>query len=481
MSESLTKKSTRGLIWSGVERLSWQLISFTLALVLARLVTPADYGLLAVVMVFVTISGIVVDAGFANALIRKADCTDLDRSTVLYFNVAVSIILYGVLYLSAPLIARTYANMELVALLRCASIIVVINALGVVQQAVLTSRIDFKRQTSISLVSSLASGSAALLLAYRGYGVWALVLYSILSSLIRVLMLWIVVAWRPRLAFSVDSFRDLFGYSYKLMFSNLIVQGSRQLVQLILGGFYSISDLGYYNYANRLGSFAPHHLSTSIQRVLFPIFSQIQNDEEKLVASFRKSLVLSMAIIVPVACGLASLADPIITILLTPEWVATLPLLRVVCVTMAIWPLLYFNMNILWVKKRSDISLRLEAINITLRILIVLALFKLGILWVCVALALAELLNFVIYARCVGRVISYSLGRQLADLYPIYVVAAAAAIVTHAAAQQIAEPVIALIVGVVVMALLYCGLLILVRGYIFYAFKSILRERGLLK
>lgn len=416
MAESLKQKTVKGLIWSGVERILGQAVSFALALILARLVTPADYGTLAIVMVFVTLSGVIVDAGFANALIRKVDCTDVDRSTVLYFNIIVSILIYGVLYVISPFISNFYNNEDLTTLIRCASVVVVINSFSIVQQATLMSRIDFKKQTVVSLVSSITSGIIGIYLAYQDFGVWALVSQTIILYTIRCIMLWCIVRWKPLLTFSKESFKDLFGYSSKLMISNLISTGGREFMQLMLGRFFPIADLGYYNYANRIGTFLPANLSTTIQRVIFPVFSQIQDNDDQLAFNFRRSLVLSMAVILPIMFAVSALAEPIIELLLTDEWLPTIPLLRVIAITMGIWPLLFFNMNILWVKKRSDLSLKLEIINLIIRLSTVFALYKYGILWVSIALCIAEFLNFILYACVVRKVNSYGLLGQLKDV-----------------------------------------------------------------
>lgn len=417
MADDLKAKTIKGLIWSGIERLSGQIVTFVLTLILARLVTPNDYGTLAIVMVFITISGFMVDAGFTNALIRKVDCTDTDRSTVLYFNIVVSGVMYGILYLLTPYIASFYHNEALTLLIRCASVVIIINSLSIVQQATLTARIDFKKQTIISLTSSIISGILGIYLAYNGYGVWALIAQTVSLATIKSIMLWCVVRWKPLLVFSKDSFKDLFGYSYKLMLSNLIVSGSNEIIQLMLGKFYSMSSLGHYNYANKIGSFMPTHISNTIQRVLFPVFSQIQEDEEKLAYNFRKSLVLSMALILPLMFCIFALAEPIIKTLLTDEWLPTVPLLRIVAITMALWPLLFFNINVLWVKKRSELSLRLEIINIIIKLSLVVGLYKFnGILGICIALCIAQFINFIIYAIYTARVIPYSVTNQLKDI-----------------------------------------------------------------
>ncbi len=447
MSESLKTKTVRGLIWSGIERFFGQMITFALALVLARLVTPADYGVLAIVMVFVTVSGLVVDAGFANALVRKVDCTDTDRSTVFYSNIVVSLVLFTLLWFLSPLLASFYNNLELTSLIRAASTIFVINSLGIVQQAILTSRIDFKKQTIISLLSSVVSGGVGINLAYNGYGVWALVAQAILIAALRVIMLWLIVRWIPLVVFSKESFKDLFGYSYKLMLANLIVGGGKELVQLLLGKSLGVTALGYYNYANKVGYFLPSNVSHTIQRVLFPIFSTIQDDDSQLSENFRRSMVLIMTLIYPLMLGISVMAEPLIKILLTPEWYSSIPLLRVIAITAAVYPLLYMNINMLWVKKRSDLTLKLECIAVSLRIIIVLTLYSFGILWVCIALCIADIINFLVYAKICERVCSYGLFRQLKDTLQLLFSSLIAALVAYYSISLVEGNVLQLFVG----------------------------------
>lgn len=464
MNDNLKKNTIKGLIWSGIERFLGQIITFALALILARLVTPEDYGVLAIVMVFITVSGLMVDAGFANALIRKQDCTDIDRTTVFYSNIAISIFLFIALWFLSPILSTLYENNQLTILIRTASVIVIINSLGIVQQATLVSNIDFKTQTVISLVSSITSGMIGVYLAYSGYGVWALITQTILLSTIRVSMLWILVRWKPLLVFSTKSFNDLFGYSYKLLLANLIVSGGKEATQLLIGNFFSVKDLGYYNYSNRLGSFIPFNLSISIQRVLFSSLSKIQDDDIALAKYFRKSLVSAMIFIFPLMSCISSLAEPIVRLLLTEEWYDTIPLFRVVSVTMSIWPLLFFNMNILLIKKHSDISLKLEIINLALRLGLVIGLYKLGILWVCIALCIAEFINFLIYAKVVEKVSTYGMIEQIRDLwYIIFAAVISSSITYYLAVPNINNSVISIVVGFVLTFTLFSLFMLLKR------------------
>ncbi len=335
--DNLKQKTVKGLLWSGVERFLGQIITFTLTLVLARLVTPEDYGVLAIVMVFVTVAGLIVDAGFANALIQKVDCTNVDKSTVFYLNVFISMVLFILLWIFTPLVSHFYNNLELISLIRVASIVIIINSFSIVQTATLQSQIDFKKQTFISLISSIASGCVGIYLAYKGYGVWALVIQQIVLAFVRCVMLWLTIRWKPLFVFSIESFKELFGYSSKLLISNLVVHAGKDIIQLALGKFFSVTSLGYYNYANKLGAFLPSSITLSIQRVLFPAFSKIQDNDEQLYANHKKSLVLSMAFIFPLMFGIAALAEPIIKILLTEEWYSTIPLLIVIAITYSIW------------------------------------------------------------------------------------------------------------------------------------------------
>lgn len=380
MAENLKQKTVKGLVWSGVERLLSQGITFVLGLILARLVTPEDYGILAIVMVFITITGLLVDGGFAQALIRKVDSTDIDRSTVLYYNIVVSVIIYILLYILAPMMARIYDISGLTVLIRCASVLVIINSLSIVQQAILISNIDFKKQTVISTLSSIISGCIGIYMAFIGYGIWALITQVIIAALVRCLALWITVRWRPLLAFSKKSFNDLFGYSSKLMISHLISGVGNEMVQVVFAKMYSTTSLGYYNYSRKMAFFISNNISTTIQRVLYPVFSKIQDNEQHLVDSFKMTLVLTMTILVPLMFLISILSDNIVGFLLTEQWQDTAPILRVVSLTMSVWPLLLFNKNILNLKKRSDLSLIVEAINASVTLGLIISFWRFGLL-----------------------------------------------------------------------------------------------------
>lgn len=431
MAEGLKQKTVRGLIWSGVERLFGQIFSFVLAIFLARLLTPEDYGVIAIVTIFISVSGLFVDAGFANALVRKTDCTDIDRSTVLYFNIVVSIFMYAILYVCAPFIAELYHNFELINLIRCTSLVIILNSFGIVQQSILTSRLDFKKLTPITIFTSFVSGCIGIFLAYNNYGVWALVMQYISAAVMRNILLCVIVRWRPLYIFSYESFKDLFGYSYRLMLSNLIIKGGNESIQLLMGKFFSVSNLGYYNYSKRIADFASMNISTAIQRVLFPAFSQVQHDNNKLLLAYQKSLILSMTFIFPLMLIISTLSEPLVNILLTNEWMPIIPILRITTLTMAFWPLLLFNINLLWVKKRSDLSFRLEVVGIAIKLLIVLSLFNFGLFEICIGFLVATIVNFIVYAYFTSRIIHYGVFAQVSDVIKVFIKPCLSSIFTY--------------------------------------------------
>ncbi len=464
--DSLRVRGFKGMFWSGVERLLSQAITFVVTLILARLVTPADYGLLAIVMVFVNIAGVMVDGGFANALIRDPECDDRDRSTVLYFNIVVAVAIYIVLYFVAPLLAMLYDNQRVVGLVRVASTIVIINSFAVVQHSILVSELDFKRQGIISLVAATLSGAVGILMAYWGYGVWALLVQATVSAALRALLLWFVVAWRPLLCFSRSSFERLFGYSSKLLLSNLIVSGGNELFQLLIGRLFSTTNLGFYNYTRRMASFLSCNIAITFQRVLFPMLSRLKGDQVQLASLFRRSLVATMSLIMPLMFGLSALSEPIIRLLLSQEWYAAIPILRIVAITLAIYPLLLLNINILYVEGRSDLSLRVESVSIAVNFLIIYLLHNHSLNLLCVALAIKEFLNFLLYASIVGRINSYRLGAQLRDLLPIALRSVVAMVVVrYLLLPNLGGPLVQIVVGYCAIFALYCVMLFWMKSY----------------
>lgn len=475
-SQSLKSKAIKGGIWSGIERVLAQAITFVLSLFIARLVTPDDYGVLAILMVFVSFAGVLVDSGFANALVRKIDSNDIDRSTVFYFNIVVALLIYILLFCSAPYIASMYNQPSLRTLLRVSSIVVIINSLAVIQQAILVANIDFKTQTKVSLISSGISGFVGIILAYLDYGVWALVAQLMLQALLRSILLWYYVAWKPLMVFSKSSFQNLFGYSYKLLLSGMLITCSSEIFQLLIGKFYSTASLGYYNYANRMANFPSTNLTIVVQRVAFPVLSQMQNNDDALISNFRKFNILLTSINLPLMLAISILAEPIVHLLLTDVWYDVIPILTVMALTMTVYPILVLNINILWIKGRSDLTLILEILSIAIKFTILFFVYDQGLLRVCILLGIGLMISSIIYACFVGKVCKYGLLKQLKDLLPVILKSAVSAFIVYLLVPYIENGVLKIICGVLMLFFINVILIVSIRGTEYDIIKEVIEN-----
>ena len=324
MSNSLKQKTVKGVIWSTLERFSVQGIQFVVMIIMARMLTPNDYGLVGMLAVFIAVSQSLVDSGFSQALIRKQDRTETDNSTVFYFNIIVGFILYGLLFASAPFIADFYNEPQLTAITRVIGLSVLFNSLVVVQRALLTIKIDFKTQAKAALTAAIISGILGIWMAASGYGVWSIVAQQLANLGINTLLLWILSHWRPSLIYSWKSFHELFGFGSKLMVSGLIDTIYRNIYLIVIGRVFSAADLGYYTRAHQFTDFPSSNVSGIIQRVTYPILCSIQNENERLSDVYRRFLRLSAFIVFPLMMGLAAVAEPLVLTLLKEQWLFAL-------------------------------------------------------------------------------------------------------------------------------------------------------------
>ena len=360
MSESLKQKTAKGVLWSAVEQFSVQIIQFVLGLIMARILSPHDYGLVGMILVFTSIAETFVNSGFSNALIRKQNKTEVDYSTAFYFNIVVGLVAYFILFFLSPFIARFYNEPLLELLTKAISINVFINSLGIVQRARYSIKVDFKTQAKATTTSVLISGIIGIWMAYSGYGVWAIVWQSVIRNALNVLLLWIFAKWLPQLQFSWHSFCEMWSFGYKLLLSGLLDTIYRDIYQLIIGKVFSAQDLGNYTRAKQFANFPSANFTGIIGRVTYPILSSIQDDDARLEHVYRKYLRLSAFIVFPLMVGLSALAEPLIISILTEKWRAAIILLQVICFGMMWYPIHAINLNLLQVKGRSDLFLKLE-------------------------------------------------------------------------------------------------------------------------
>lgn len=387
-------------------------------IIMARILTPNDYGLVGMLAIFISLSQSLIDCGFSQALIRKKDRSEVDNSTVFYFNIVTGIVLYLILFISAPLIADFYNEPILTPLTRLISLSVVINSLIVVQRALFTINIDFKAQAKASLPASIISGIIGIVMAYTGFGVWSIVFYQLSNYLINTLLIWILSKWRPKLLYSWKSFREMFSYGSKMTISGIIDTIYKNIYLIVIGKIYNASDLGFYTRAQQFADFPSSNLTGIIQRVTFPVLCSIQDDTERLCVIYRKFLRMTAFVIFPLMIGLAAVAHPFIMLFLNEQWEPAVTLLQILCFGMMWYPIHAINLNLLLVQGRSDLFLRLEIIKKFIGIAVLLATIPFGMTTICWGLVGYSLIALVINTYYTGRIIHIGFFDQLYDLMP---------------------------------------------------------------
>jgi len=414
--QTLKQATTKGLFWSSVERFSNQGVQFVFSIILARLLSPSDYGIIAMVTIFFAVAQSFVDSGFSNALVRKTDRVEEDLSTCFYFNIGVGIIAYIVLFLIAPLVANFYNQPILSPIIRITGLEVMLNSLCVVQQALFTIKIDFKSQAKITLSATVISGIVGILLAYQGYGIWALVWQGVASSIVRMGLLWLMSKWRPRKGFSKSSFNYLFGYGSKLLASGLLDTIYNNIYPIVIGKFYNPAQLGNYSRALGWAQLPSANITSILQRVTFPVLSAIQDDTLRLQNSYRRLLKLSAFIVFPLMMGLAAIASPLIRVILTAKWDGCVLYLQILCFALMLYPIHAINLNLLQVKGRSDLFLRLEIIKKIIGVVILIITIPLGITAMCLGMVFSSIICLIVNTYYTSRFIDVGLLTQLKDL-----------------------------------------------------------------
>lgn len=418
MSKSLKQTATKGIFWSVAERFSVQGTQFFIMLVMARLLSPSDYGLVGMITVFIALSQSLIDSGFSQALIRKQDRTETDNCTVFYFNIVIAVTLYCLLFAVSPAVATFYDTPELCKVMRVVSIVIIINALTVVQRALLTAKIDFKTQAKASFAAAVISGSLGIVLALNGYGVWALVYQQIINQVINTIILWYYSTWCPKLIYSWLSFRNLFAFGSKLMAVGLIDITYNNIYPIIIGKVFSPADLGHYSRARNFSDLPSSNVAGILQRVTYPLLCQIQNEDARLAIVYRKFLKLSAFIIFPLMCGLAGLSTPLITTLIGEKWLFCSELLTIICFTMMWYPIHSINLNLLQVKGRTDIFLKLEFYKKGIGLTLLFLSIPYGVKAMCAVGILGSLIALTINTYYTGKLIQIGFFKQMRDLLP---------------------------------------------------------------
>lgn len=455
MSDNLKQKTKKGLVWSMIERFATQGVQFLFGIILARLLSPDDYGIIAMPLVFLAIAQCIIDSGFSTALIRKPELTEDDLSTAFYFNIGIGILCYAVLFFSSPLIADFYHTPILSSLLKVTALAVLFNPLCAVQQAILTRKIDFKTQAIVSLSGAVVSGIIGLYMAYNGLGVWSLVFQQVGGYVMRTILLWVLGKWKPKRLWSWESFRYLWGFGSKMLGSGLLDTIYNNIYPIVIGKYFSAQDLGNYTRAQQFSSLPSSNVTGVLQRVTFPVLSSIQNEDERLAKNYRKILKLSAFLVFPMMLMLSAIANPLVRILLTDKWIGCVILLQIVCFQMMWYPIHAINLNLLTVKGRSDLFFRLEIFKKIMGVCIMFITIPHGIIWMVSGGIVSSMLSLIINTYYTGKLINVGYFKQMGDLLPIFGVSFMMWLIVHAILYLSSNLYCQLVLGISLGAIVY--------------------------
>ena len=475
---TLKQKTISGLLWSFIDNIASLGISFIVGIVLARILSPKEFGLIGMLTIFIAISQSFIDSGFRQALIRKQNCTQEDYSTVFYFSIVVSIIFYVLLCVCAKTIGNFFHEPILKDLIRVLGLGLIISSFAIIQSTLLTKLIDFKLQAKISVISSFLSGIVGIYMAFGGWGVWSLVALSLVRYSISSFLLWYWSVWKPILCFSLNSFKELFSFGSKLLISGLIDTIYRNVYYLVIGKYFSAAELGYYTRADQFQALPSSNLQGIIGRVSYPVLTTIQDDIPRLREAYKNLIRSTMLITFVLMLGLVGLARPMVLALIGEKWEPCVIYLQLLCFVGMFYPLHSLNLNLLQVKGRSDLFLRLEIIKKVLAVPIII----IGVIWGIKAMILGMMVNtliaYYLNSYWSGRFIGYSFYAQIKDILPSFLLAILMSSVVFAEGLLIGvPPLYSLIIQLLTGALLTFGLCEVFHFKDYLYIKEIVKEK----
>lgn len=463
MSQDIWQKTKIGMSWNAFENIAVQGISFVLNIILARLLTPHDYGTIGMILIFLTFSNIFVDSGLSRALIQRQDRTENDFSTVLIFNILISVLLYVILFFAAPAIADFYDTPELVTLQRVFFLVLIIDSLSVVQSAKLQIKVDFKSIALINAVATIISGSIAVWSAYNNFGVWALVIQSLTKSLVSVVCFWIVGKWIPKTGFNKDSFKKLFGFSSKLLVCGLLGTTFTNVYNLIIGKYYNPTSLGFYTRAQQFPELTAGTLNSVMNTSTFPLMATLQNKRDELILTFRRLIRLSALVIFPAMVGLSVLSDEIILVLLGEIWLPTSDLLFWLALSYIFTPLSALNLNLLNAIGRSDLFMKIDFSKVPILAAMMAITFPISLKAVVIGKAATAIIWLYINGFMIGKLYNFGAFKQLACCWKGIVSTVVMALSVWLTISFIETPLIRLIVGMLLGIAVYAAMLALLK------------------
>lgn len=451
MSE-LKNKTVNGLKWSALERILSQGAQLVLMLILARMLGPKAFGLIGMLAIFIAIGQVFIDSGFSSALIRKNDRSNIDYSTAFYFNIFVAVIFYIVLFITSPFISDFYQQPELTSLTKVIGLSLIINSFTLVPRTILTVSMNFKAQAKASICSVIIGGIIALTLAKCGYGVWALVAQTLSMALCNAVFLNVVAKWIPSLNFSKESFSYLFGFGGKLLASGLLDTAYNNLYQIVIGKKFDVVNVGQYTQANQISSIPAMTMTNVIQRVTYPMFSHMQDNHKKMQEYYLLTIKVAALFIFPLMAGIAIISKPLIHMFLGSQWGEASNLIMVLAFAYMLYPIHAINLNILQVKGRSDLFLKLEVIKKILGIAIIAITMQVGILYMCIGLLFHSYISLILNTYYTEKLTGLKIKNQVKEIFPIWIITLISSFIAWTSANYLSEADIIQVISMICIA-----------------------------
>ncbi|WP_071147670.1 lipopolysaccharide biosynthesis protein [Bacteroides ihuae] len=456
--QSLKQKTVGALLWNLLDRMGQQVLLFIVGIIVANILSVEDYALVGMLAIFTAVANIVLDSGFSAALIQKKESSERDFSSVFWFNLVISILLYLLLISVSPFISRFFSQPKLTELAAVIFLALPINSLAIIQTTILTKEVRFKALAKANLLSMMISGIASLGMAYSGWGVWTLAFQPVILSITRTLLLWIQSTWYPKRIFSVQAIKELFSFASSLLIASLINTCFLNIYSVIIGRLYPVKQLGYYTQGNKMCDMGVSMLYGSIQNATYPIFSSIQDEKERLIRAYRKTIRFTAFITFPVMAGLIVIARPVIEMLLKEEWWPAIPFFQLLCAGGCFTILTAINNNFIKVSGRSDGILKLEYFKIIITILVLALTYNRPVLIMVVGLVVARAIVYFINMIYTARYTGYKVGMQFRDLLPYLFLAGAMTAAILPVSHYITQNWILMSVQIVAGILLYIAL-----------------------
>ena len=477
MPDNLKQKTISGVSWSFVEQILTRGVNFVIGIILARLLSPTDYGLLGMLGLFIAISQLFIDGGLTSALIRTKNPSEKDFSTVYMINLTLSVLFYAILFFSAPFVADFYEQPLLKPLMRVVALLLIIGSFSSVQSTLLTIRVDFRTKSYISIVAAIVSGTVGIVCAYNGMGVWALVSQTLSSAVLSCILTLVFVHWFPKFVFSKESFKRLFSYSSKLLMASCISVIYDNLYPMVIGKRFSAADVGQYSRAGQFPGVANDMIVHTLNRVAFPILSQVQDDDERLLRVYDKYIQLTCFAIFPIMMGLCGCAKPFVLFLLTDKWLDCVPLMQILCFSKLLNGVTIINLNLLYVKGRSDLVLRLEVIKKTIAFAILFISMLFDLKAMCYGLVIYSVIAAYLNSYYTDRILSYSFWQQIKSILPYFLVSLIILGETFLMSELIQNSLVSLLVSFLLGAITYLSVTGLFRLYAFRETIDLLKSK----